>query len=303
MGSLFDVRWPFGGRDRRPSKPQPQPRNPPPPPVGLGTHSLEEPDLAQLRQLGVTRLRYTLYWHLWDGDEAYQVHTLERIRVACDMGFKLLVVVHGTPHDLGPEDACIQYPALMGSLAAVFPKVEAWQLLNEQPLYPGQNGARWAAVHHQAYQAIKNHAPQAKVVSLGFSMEQLQEPFGRAFLAALPGMDALGLHVYGFRTAARMRESLAIATTKAGKPVWVTEYGLSRDMLPVHLRDRWEDHQKAELSEATLAATAAQRVYIYQYMTDEVGTHGTVEHHGIVRPGYTHRPAALWLRGHLQTHG
>lgn len=308
MGSLFDKLWPFGDHDRphRTSKPKPQPKPPapaaPPPPIGLGTHSLEEPDLHRLRGLGVTRIRHTVYWDLWDTDEPYRVHKRERIKAAAAMGFKLLLVVHRTPADLSLDEACDQYPRLMGSLAAAFPEVEAWQLLNEEPLYPGISGSRWAAVHDQAYHAIKREAPQALVVSLGFSAEQLTSPFGLAFLARGPAMDALGLHVYNYPTVDRMRHSLPIAT-KAGLPVWVTEFGLCRNMVPLDRRGRWEEVQEEDLRAATLAATAAQRVYIYQYMTDEVGAYGRVEFHGIVRPNYTHRPAAAWLTRHLQAHG
>lgn len=270
---------------------------PPRPLVGLGTHSLLDHDLAQMRRIGVKRLRHTLYWHLWESDPAYRDWTARRIEVACGMGFELLMVVHGTPPGGRTGEAAARaYLDLMRQLARRFQCVEAWQILNEQPIH--SNGLAAARFHDAVYGVVKAANPRALVVSI--SMDPTSA-WGQAWLRHRPRSDAIAIHVYGWPTADFMRRQVSAALGR-GYPVWVTEYGTGRNIIPPELHRRWEEIQRDELAAATAAARGAERAYIYQYQTDEAAQHSAGEWHGIVRPNRTWRPAATWLRQHLQAH-
>lgn len=263
--------------------------------VGVGTHSLLDPDLAELQRLGVTRLRHTLYWHLWDSDPAYKDWTARRIEAACDRGFELLIVVDGTPpRGRTTEAAARAYLDLMRVLARRFPCVEAWQIQNEKPLHG--DGGQAAAFHDAAYGIIKAANPRARVISV--SMDPTSR-WGQAWLRRRPRSDAIAIHVYGWPTAGFMRRQVSAALGH-GYPVWVTEYGTGRNIIPPELHHRWEEIQRDELRAATAAAAGAQRAYIYQYQTDEAARYSAGEWHGIVRPNRRWRPAATWLREYLR---
>lgn len=268
---------------------------PPRPLVGLGTHSLLDHDLAEMRRLGATRLRHTLYWHLWESDRAYKDWTVRRIGAACDQGFALLIVVDGTPPGGRTGEAAARaYVDLMRSLARRFQCVEAWQILNEKPIH--SSGFAAARFHDAVYGVIKAANPNALVISQ--SMDPTST-WGQAWLRGKPRSDAIAIHVYGWPTADHMRRQVSAALGR-GYPVWVTEYGSGRNIIPPEMHRRWEEIQRDELRAATAAAAGAQRAYIYQYQTDEAAQYSAGEWHGIVRPDRTWRPAATWLRQHLR---
>lgn len=281
----IDRYWPFR------NKPKPKPL--PLPLLGLGTHSLLDWALDDMAGLGVTRIRHPLNIHLWTNDTAYRDWTAHRLEVACARGFKVLVVVHGEKTPFTPE-AMLE---LLAFLPRRFPAVEAWQVLNEEPLHAdGRDGAIW---HDRAHWTIKGANSAALVIP------KAMDPNGtwdRAFLGFGGPLDALAIHVYGWPTADFMRRMVTAARSK-GKPVWVTEFGTAKSIIPHTVHDRWEEIQRDELSSATEAARGAARAYIYAYQTDEAAQyslHG--ETHGIVRPDRSLRPAALWLRDHLAVH-
>lgn len=279
MGSLYD-RF-------RISKPKPAPS--PLPLLGLGTHSLLEPDLAELVKMGVTRIRHSLDLHRWRDDPAYKDWTAHRLDVTADMGFQVLVVVHGEKRPFTPA-ALLE---LLDFLPRRFPRVEAWQVLNEEPLH--ESGSAAAQFHDRAHWTIKGANAQAKVVTI--SMDPASA-WGREFLAFGGPIEALSIHVYKWTLADQMRRQVAEATA-TGRTVWVTEFGTGLNLIPGDLHHRWEDVQREELQAATEAARGAERAYIYQYQTDEAAQHSAGEWHGIVRPDRTWRPAAYWLANHL----
>lgn len=284
MGSLFRKR-------SSPIAPPPTPPLPLPL-VGLGTHSLLQHDLLKITSLGVKRIRFPLYWHLWETDPAYKDWTARRLDAACDeFGFQVLVVVHGE----GPDFTDKAVLRLLDFLPRRFPRVEAWQVLNEKPLHA--SGWNAAVFHDRAHWTVKAANARALVVTMAMDPES---EWGKNFLGYAGPLDAIAIHVYGWPTADHMRRRVAAARATS-RPVWVTEYGSAASIIPPEMHGSWEAVQCTEIAGATEAARGAERAYIYQYQTDELGQHSAGETHGIVRLDGSLRPAAHWLRDHLAT--
>lgn len=269
--------------------------------LGLGTHALEPHPRAVMRDLGVRHVRFTLYTHLWNADAAYRAKVKQQVADAATEGFRVLLTVHPwTEADGGPR----AFASWIAAAARDLRGAEVWQIGNEVA-FDG-DGARHAAYQDVAYAAIKRVNPSAKVISMaiaGRPTDLLEGEWQAAFLAARPRMDALALHTYAYPLTGAVESTVASARTALARhdldvPIWITEFGMSRDMIPVGLRRNWEAVQREQWQHATRAAEEAgvARVYGYQLQTDESGRSGPVETHGLVRSDWTLRPVALWLK-------
>lgn len=275
--------------------------------VGLGTHSLEDSALDTLEDLGVKHVRHTLYAALWRDNPIYREHFPKRVRAASARGLEVLLVVHQVPDGWGPTE----FGAFLAERAEEMPEVAVWQIGNEIPFGgeiafdgDGADQARWQSA---AYHAIKTENPDASVISIALTEtpNRLPNRYVETFLAANPPMDAVAVHAYGWPLADMVIRPMAVALRKSlwarDVPIWVTEFGTSRALIPVSWEaydttEEWEAEQRHEWETAVTAfqESGYARVYGYQMQTGE-----PQETHGIVRPDGTYRPAAEWLRSYL----
>lgn len=261
--------------------------------VGVSTHSLEAEHLDVLERMGVVNLRRTLRWKLFEEDRAYAVHWDDRLRAAIARGFRVLVVLDEWPPN--PTEGGLA--AFLAERVADHPEVEAWQIGNEAAFPNLSGGEAWARIHNSAAAAVKRGNPGATIVTMGFSPEQTREAFARQFLATAR-RDVVAVHVYRYPASEAVRQ---LAGVEVGSPIWVTEFGLDRNMVPVQLRGEWERVQQTQWQSFIEGALALgiPRVYGYSLFTDEVGRYGPVESHGLLRPDGSWRPAAAWLQRYL----
>jgi hypothetical protein len=246
------------------------------PVVGLNSHGLEVPHLTALADLGVRHVRWTIYEHLWTGDRAYREWNTVRLQDAISRGFQVLVIVQG--HNTA-------------ELARLFPRVEAWQPLNE---IDGPGNRERGREYGRHLLAIRERAPRARLVAAGIAPESAAEFWaGMRDVGAVP--DAYAVHIYGTPLADHVgRTRAAVLRAAAGVPVWSTEFGLDLQFTDeAGQRGQWQGFIAA-------SAGVYDRVYGYALFTDEDGRHGRVEKHGILRADGTPRATYRWLKNHLR---
>jgi hypothetical protein len=287
------------------------------PVVGVGAHQLDARSVAQLRNLGVRRVRHTLYWKRWESEPRYRRDEAEAIRAATRAGFELLVVVHQQPARFGYRNRTVAYSAyaeFMGVLARAFPDVEAWELWNEMDV-PGftdvfgagtgaslrQIGRNYGEMLRLAYPAIKRANPRAIVVTGGMASDP-EDGFLQGLLDSGAPWDALGIHAYGLPVwsavkgrAERAREILA----GDHRPLWCTEFGMEEAVIP-----RAWPRTKADVDQWHLASwrdpiVGNEDLHLYARMYGHVLTQGGDRSYDLIRRDGSLRPAAVWLRGYL----
>jgi len=246
------------------------------PVVGLNSHGLEVPHLDALSDLGVRHVRWTIYEHLWTGDRAYRQWNTARLQDAIGRGFQVLVIVQGRN---------------TAELARLFPRVEAWQPLNE---IDGPGNRERGREYGRHLLTIRERAPRARIVAAGIAPESAAEFWaGMRDVGAVP--DAYAVHIYGTPLADHVtRTQAAVLGAAAGVPVWSTEFGLD-------IQFTNEEGQRTQWQRfVATSAGVFDRVYGYALFTDEDGRHGRVEKHGILRADGTPRATYTWLRSYLR---
>src|SRR3954451_4068949 len=153
------------------------------PSVGLVVHRLDQRSVAYVVDLGISEIRYTLYWSLWT-DPVYRAEWKQGLERAVAAGLDPLVVVHQAP--LGDFQTRRQvyraFAEFVADRAEEFPEVTAWQLWNEMDVtftdvfgagHPEvslrQRGRLYAEMLQLAYPAIKHANPRAGVVAGGIT--------------------------------------------------------------------------------------------------------------------------------------
>lgn len=246
-----------------------------PPVLGLNSHGLEVPHLTALSDLRVRHVRWTIYEDLWNGDRAYRAWNTGRLRAVIRGGFHVLVVVQGFN---------------TAELARMFPGVEAWQPRNE---VDGSGNRERGREYGSHLRDIRRAVPDAFLVASGIAPESAAEFWaGMRDVGAEP--DAFAVHVYGPPLGRRVRNIRdSVRGDAQGKPVWITEFGIEARADHGISEEAQLDNWRGLLRES---AGAFDRVYGYALFTDETGTHGTVEKHGILRPDGSARPVYSWIR-------
>jgi hypothetical protein len=244
------------------------------PVLGLNSHGLEVPHLAALSDLRVRNVRWTIYEDLWNRDRAYREWNTARLRAAIRGGFQVLVVVQGFN---------------TAELARRFPGVEAWQPRNE---IDGSDNRRRGREYGTHLREIRRAVPDAFLVASGIAPESAAE-FWLGMREAGVEPDAYAVHVYGPPLDRRVR-SIADGVLAAadGTPVWITEFGVEARADHGITEQAQLENWRGLLRES---AGVFDRVYGYALFTDETGTHGTVEKHGILRPDGSPRPVYSWI--------
>lgn len=288
------------------------------PTVGIGTHTIDPPSVAQLRDLGVRQVRWTLYWDLWN-DSLYRRDWAAGLERGQRAGLDIVVVVHRPRFgDFEQRQALYRaFAQFMRDMAARFPRVRAWQLWNEMdvtftdafgaghPEVPlRQRGHFYAEMLRLAYPAVKQGNPQALVVTGGIASD-LEGGFLEGLYDAKADFDVLALHTYGFPLvdAFRARGLAARRIMRAHhdeRPLWNTEFGLEDRVIPGNseLSPEQVDAAHREAWRTTIETNAREKIYerIYGYVLGDGKSLGFA----LVRPDGSPRPAYLWLKGWIE---
>lgn len=275
--------------------------------VGLNSHLLTPDAIAQLTALGVTHVRTTLLWPLWEENyQMYRTAFAENVARADKAGLKLLVVVHNWPGDRpvfksGADPRSMRrFADFVAARARQFPEVEAWQLWNEQDVWwqapfgaslglpMRQRGRLYAEQLRLAYPAIKRANPRALVVS-GGTAEHPDSGFLAGMMENPPPVDAIAIHAYGDWETARQRMQAARRIVGSHAPIWVTEAGADA-----------EDRAHLGIWQSVIRGNAREHLAarIYPYALQAGGAEAGL---GLLRAdGRTQRPAFRWLRGWIR---
>jgi hypothetical protein len=268
-------------------------------PIGLTTHDIRPAAIAAMRDLGVTQLRMTLYWNVWETDAGYRAWFPALLQEAHAGGMRVLVVVHGSDvRGEADRDASLRrFATFLADRVAEMPFVEAWQPWNEidgehlTRLFASPSMRERGQLYGRHLADITARAPQARLVAVGLHPTNAPEFWEGMLQHHRP--HALAVHVYGPPLDERVREAAAPLTRAArGVPIWATEFGLEAALSSERQqRIAWESMERA--SRGVFA-----RLYGYALTSDEAGAYGRRETHGILRPDGSRRPAATWLRAH-----
>lgn len=282
--------------------------------VGIGVHRLDQQSVAQVLDLGIQRVRYTLYWSLWQ-DPEYRREWEAGIDRALRAGLRPLIVVHQAPFGGWAQREAVYraFADFMGERAAQFPGVRAWQLWNEMdvtftdvfgagrsdtPLR--KRGRLYAEMLRLAYPAIKQANPDALVVTGGIA-----SAVEGGFLAGLydghAQYDVLAIHTYGFPLVdafeSRGRAARQIMQShRDTRPLWNTEFGIESAAVPsaASLTAAQIDAVHKDSWRGSIERNSRDRVYerIYGHVLSEGRDLGF----DLVRRDGSERPAYQWLK-------
>jgi hypothetical protein len=284
------------------------------PEVGIGLHLLDPVSIARVQDLGVRRIRYTLYWSLWQNVE-YRREWERDIHRALQAGLDPLVVVHQAPFGGFQQrrEVYREFAGFMAERAREFPGIRAWQLWNEMDVTftdvfgagrpevsLRQRGHLYAEMLRLAYPAIKRANPKAVVVVGGIA-SAVESGFLQGLYDEHAMYDVLAIHTYGFPLVLPFQER-GLATRRLmrshrdTRPLWNTEFGLERAVIPDHqqLTPAQTDSVQLAAWSSVVQANARNRYYdrIYGYVLAE----GTDLGFGLVRLDGSARPVYRWLK-------
>lgn len=258
-----------------------------PGPVGLVVHDLSAATRAKLDELGVKRVRMTVYYYLWKHDIEYRALVTEYL--ASSGGLDLILVLHSGVGAKGDLEGFVEFLVQIHNLA---PKA-ALQLWNEvdSPNGPGNGWLHFAGdpeLYGKHVQVVRDRLPDAVLVGAGLSGsgEDLKR-WVRA-LDASP-VDVIAVHTYGFPVVLSWREKARVVREITDKPVWNTEVGIELAAVPEDLRGDWGE-QQAHLLRESITEPLYDRAYIY------VLQDGVPNGHSILGADGSLRPAAVMLR-------
>jgi hypothetical protein len=288
------------------------------PTVGVGAHRLDRESVAHLSQLGVRHVRITLYWSQWSRP-AYREEWTRDLQRALETGLELLVVVHQSPFgDFERRNLVYQaFARFMEARAAEFPQVRAWQLWNEMDesftdvfgagrpdVSLRRRGQLYAEMLELAYPAIKRGNPQALVVTGG-----LASPVNAGFLQGLydreARFDVLAIHTYGYPLALSFNERgraarRIMAVHRDRRPLWNTEFGLERAVIPTDPNLTPARVDRAHLEAWRSSVEGNHRSPLYERIYGHVLAEGRDLGFSLVRADGSVRPAYQWLQSWLQ---
>jgi hypothetical protein len=274
---------------------------------GLNSHLLDPAAVSQLRDLGVTHVRHTLYWPLWR-NPGFPEAFAENVARAHRAGLRLTLVVHnwagGAVVGAGVSRRLMaDFASFVVARARQFPHVEAWQLWNEQDLWVQapfgastnlpmvQRGRLYAEQLERAYPLIKRANPRALVVS-GGTAEHPSSGFLQGMMESRPPVDAVAIHAYGAYPAFRERVLAARTIVGDHAPIWVTEAGDDASQ-------RQDDGRHLAIWRSVLEGNEreqlAARVFPYVLVAGD-GERG----HALLRADDSRRPTYEWLRRYLR---
>jgi hypothetical protein len=288
------------------------------PEVGIGVHGLDQRSVAHLVDLGIRRVRYTLYWSHWH-DPEYRRNWEGGIARALQSGLEPLIVVHQAPSGGWKERKAIyrEFAKFMMERAAQFPDVRAWQLWNEMDvaftdvfgagrpdISMRERGQLYAEMLRLAYPAIKRANPHASVVVGGIGSD-IENGFLEGIYDGGAQYDVLAIHTYGFplepafsRRGLAVRRLMQLHNDK--RPLWNTEFGLERAVVPGHLGLTATQTDSIQLGawRGVLEANARDGIYdrVYGYVLAEGSDLGF----GLVRLDGSPRPTYQWLKNWTQ---
>jgi hypothetical protein len=285
--------------------------------VGIGVHQMDAQSVREVRTLGIRHIRYTLYWSLWQ-DPQYRRKWEEDLGRGLSAGLVPLVVVHSAPFGnfLQRDSVYRAFSRFMAARASQFPQVPAWQLWNEMDVAftdvfgaghhdvsLRERGRLYGEMLRLAYPAIKHANPRAQVVVGGIASD-IEAGFLDGLYDSGAEYDVLAIHTYGFplllQFQHRGQETRRImAEHHDRRPLWNTEFGLERAVIPDHQRltDAQTDSEQLRAWQSVVEANSRERLYdrMYGYVLAEGQDLGF----GLIRQDGSVRPAYLWLRSWL----
>jgi hypothetical protein len=282
--------------------------------LGIVVHHLDQQTVAQVLDLGLRHIRYTLYWSLWD-NPLYRKEWQEGLQRALQAGLDPLIVVHQPPFgDFHSRETVYRaFARFMQARAAEFPEVRAWQLWNEMDIAftdvfgagrpeisMRQRGRLYAEMLRLAYPAIKRGNPRALVVTGGIA-SAIDGGFLDGMYEEHAPYDVLAIHTYGFPLLKPFdsRGSAAWRLMEAhgdNRPLWNTEFGLEPAVIP----DSWRlsrgqiDSVQLEAWRTSIEGNERWRTYdrIYGYVLADGKDLGF----NLIRLDGSPRPAYQWLK-------
>jgi hypothetical protein len=282
--------------------------------IGIAVQRLDQRSIAQVADLGLRHIRYTLYWSLWS-QANYRRDWERSLQLALQAGLDPLVVVHQSPAgDFSSRNMVYRsFAEFMEARAAEFPRVRAWQLWNEMDvgftdlfgagrsgISMRQRGHYYAEMLKLAYPAIKRGNPKALVVTGGLA-SAIDGGFLEGMYDQQAPYDVLAIHTYGFplalpfqsrgRTAWRIRQDHADQ-----RPMWNTEFGLERAVIPGNWRLTPAQIDSAQLEAWRTSVEGNARDHLYDRIYGYVLAEGKDLGFDLIRVDGSPRPAYLWLR-------
>jgi len=276
--------------------------------LGINSHHLLDADLALIRELGINHIRSTLYTPLWTDNPGYRAAAIEHTARTAGAGMELMYVVHNAYGDVfrmgNDPGAARDLAGVMADMVASLPRVEAWQLWNEQDVWvqapfgagaiPRASAARVGEIYGrwwaEAYARLKGINPEARIVTGAPAdhADERWEGFLRGFADSRAEADAIGIHVYGSWSRARARLLAAREIAGAGQPLWLTECGAPPG-------PDWSQSSQFEAWRSVIEGNGreriADRVYPYALQTDP-----NDPWFGVTNVDGSPRPVLDWLR-------
>jgi hypothetical protein len=282
--------------------------------VGIVVQHLDQQSVAQVMDLGLRHIRYTLYWYLWE-NPTYRREWERGLQRALQAGLDPLIVVHQPAMDDFPRRAMVYqlFARFMEARAAEFPAVRAWQLWNEMDvaftdvfgaghsevsLY--QRGRYYAEMLTLAYPAIKRANRKAIVVTGGIA-SAADGGFLDGLYDGKAPYDVLALHTYGFPLAMTF-DARGLAARRIMKehgdsrPLWNTEFGLEQAIIPSDWRLTAAQIDTAQLQAWQTSIEGNSRARVYDRIYGYVLTEGKDLGFDLVRLDGSGRPAYQWLK-------
>jgi hypothetical protein len=200
-----------------------------------------------LRSLGISRVRVTLYWSLWDSATGKTGSALySMIDALRDAGIDVLVVCHAQGWDtLLPRytlaSATTAYSKFLVARASERQGI-TWQVMNEMdsgPYYSGpwfhggdtafsqrDRGEAYGKLLGPTYDAVKFADPSAKVITGGVALDDVIGFYSGVAATAKGKFDAFCVHVYGDPPLGRFSaKSAALRKVLGRTQLWCTEWG------------------------------------------------------------------------------
>jgi hypothetical protein len=289
------------------------------PVVGLNVHRLDQRSVEYLTDLGISQIRYTLYWSLWD-DPAYRLEWTRGLNRAMAAGLEPLIVVHQEPSGSFQtrQQVYRAFAAFVADRAAEFPTITAWQLWNEMDVaftdvfgagHPQislrQRGRLYAEMLELAYPAIKRANPRTRVVTGGIASAIL-DGFLEGLYDGRARYDVLAIHTYGFPLAqAFVERGRAVQRIMRShgdhRPLWNTEFGLERAVIPSDWRLVAGQVDSVQLVAWQTSVEWNTRERVYQRSYGYVLSEGKDLGFGLVRADGSLRPVYRWLKSWTRT--
>lgn len=276
--------------------------------LGINSHLLRDEDLRLLRKLGIRHLRSTLYEPLWRENASYPITMRETAARCADQGMSLLYVVHNAwgevVHRGHDQQELRRFTASLLDMVRTMPKVEAWQLWNEQDVWvqapfgagmterytPEQVGVNYARWWADVAPRIRDLRPEALLVTgaNAYHAAGRWRGFFRGMVETGIDADAIGVHAYGEWEESRRLVAEARQIVAGAAPLWLTETGAQPGG---HWSPEYHARAWRSIVEGNEQERLAERLYFYALETDP-----NDPWHGVREPDGSERPVLRWLR-------